>query len=117
MFEALIEFKFKESEYIMSQIASFAKHAVQPIKKAFHYLFAYDPDRLAIMPDELSENLQHLQEAMLNRSYALITLNDGSWKVGKITKRLSASRFVFRDADSKIFYLLTVNDVLTIELP
>ncbi|GHV98406.1 hypothetical protein lacNasYZ03_13440 [Lactobacillus nasalidis] len=101
----------------MSQFQTFASQAVQPLKKAFHYLFAYDEDRLTIRGDSLTINLAKLHLAFLKRQYLLITLNDGSWQVGKITKRVSASRFVFRDADSKIFYLLDVNDILTVELP
>ena len=101
----------------MSKFQNFASQAAQPLKKAFHYLFAYDEDRLTLRGDSLVVNLAKLQLAFLQRQYLLVTLNDGSWRVGKITKRISPGRFVFRDADNKIFYLLDINDILTVELP
>ena len=101
----------------MSKFQNFASQAAQSLKKAFHYLFAYDEDRLTLRGDSLAVNLAKLQLAFLKRQYLLVTLNDGSWWVGKITKWISPSRFVFSDADNKIFYLLDINDILTVELP
>ncbi|WP_308876191.1 hypothetical protein, partial [Lactobacillus delbrueckii] len=76
----------------MSKFQSFASRAAQPLKKAFHYLFAYDEDRLTLRGDSLAVKLAKLQLAFLKRQYLLVTLNDGSWRVGKITKRISPSR-------------------------
>ena len=64
----------------MSKFQNFASQAAQPLKKAFHYLFAYDEDRLTLRGDSLAVNLAKLQLAFLKRQYLLVTLNDGSWQ-------------------------------------
>ena len=101
----------------MTQFASLAQQAVKPFKNAFHYLFGYNLDRLRILPDSMDENIANLQQAFLHREYALITFDNGDVQVGQTTKRISSSRFVLRDADNKIFYLIDVNHILTVELP
>lgn len=85
-------------------------------KKAYRYLFEYNTDKLSIYSQFSGKILAYLTYAILHKNYLMITYRDGTSEIGKISKRLSAGRFVLSDIDQKILRIVDIDDIFRIDL-
>lgn len=97
----------------MTNLAAILK---RPIKRAYHYLFSYDPERMAINGQYNGKILAYLSLALLKHAFVMITYPDASTEIGQITRRLSAGRFVLRSSDEKILKIVDLDDIFRIDL-
>lgn len=88
----------------------------KPLKKAYHYLFEYDPDRMSIYEQLPGEILAFLSYAILHHAFVMITYPDASVEIGQITRRLSAGRFVLRSSDAKVLKIIDLDDIFRVDL-
>ncbi|WP_317636945.1 hypothetical protein [Lactobacillus xylocopicola] len=86
------------------------------LKKIYHYLFAYDDEKLSIYSQYQHEILTMLDRAMLYRVDVLLSYRDGRCEIGQITKRLSVGRFVLRSANQKLLHVVDLDDIFRIDL-
>lgn len=86
------------------------------LKKIYHYLFAYDEDKLSIYSQFHNEILSSLHYALLQRAYALISYQDGTSEIGQITRQISAGRFVLRSADCKLLKIIDLDNIFRVDL-
>lgn len=85
-------------------------------KKAYHYLFEYDTEKLSIYGQFSAKILAYLTYAILHKNYIMITYRDGSNEIGKVSKRLSAGRFVLSNIDQKILRIVDIDDIFRIDI-
>lgn len=86
------------------------------LKKIYHYLFAYDEDKLSIYSQFHREIISSLNYALLNRAYVLLSYQDGSSEIGQIIKRISIGRFVLRSTDCKLLKVIDMDSIFRVDL-
>lgn len=87
-----------------------------PFKKAYHYLFEYDLNRMSIYGQFSGKILAYVSFAILHHAFVMITYPDGQTEIGQITHRVSAGRFVLRSSDEKILKIIDLDDIFRIDL-
>lgn len=87
-----------------------------PLKKAYHYLFEYNVERMSIDGQFSGKVLALLSFAILHRAFVMITYPDGQTEIGQITRRLSAGRFLLKSSDAKVLKIIDLDDIFRIDL-
>ncbi|MCI1290472.1 MAG: hypothetical protein LKG31_02670 [Lactobacillus sp.] len=84
-------------------------------KRLYNYLFVYDPQRLATYSQSKQRLVANLTKALLTQVPVLLTYPDGSSEIGRISKRVSAGRFLFLTHDQQLLRLLDLEDVFRLD--
>ncbi|WP_051237948.1 hypothetical protein [Lactobacillus psittaci] len=93
-----------------------AKNIKDQFSHAYHYLFSYDSEKLAIYSQSNTGILVRLGSALLKRNIILIRFANGHTAIGVIIKRVSRHRFVLADYDHKVYRIVNVNDIFRVDL-
>lgn len=84
-------------------------------KRLYNYLFVYAPKRLSTYSQPKQRLVADLTKALLTQVPVLLTYPDGSSEIGRISKRLSAGRFLFLTHDQQLLRLLDLEDVFRLD--
>lgn len=84
-------------------------------KRLYNYLFVYDPHRLTTYSQPKSRLVLELGQALLTQVPILLTYPDGSSEIGRVSKRLSAGRFLFLTHDQQLLRLLDLEDIFRLD--
>lgn len=87
-----------------------------PFKKLYRHLFYYDLDKISIYSQIDGKILAYLSLALLHHAFVLITYPNGESEIGKITKRISSSKFLLKSSDNKILKIISLKDIYRIDM-
>ncbi len=97
-------------------VMTVTQHIKTQFHKIYHYLFTYDTQKRTTTGQASLKMAGLLSYALLNRSFVLLTFDDGTSEIGQVIRRLSAESFVFRSYNQKVLTITDINKVFRVDL-
>ena len=99
---------------------SFAKNIQKKLfkhtKNIYNHFFNYDIDKLTTFAQEPTIIIRKLEQAFFQKSFVLITYQNGKNEIGQLIARSTNGRFVLRTYDHKIYRLIDLSSIFNIEV-